>query len=87
MSEECRTSGGDDLRRNSANFAPLTPLTFIRWSAHACPNRTAVIHGGPPLYVERNLRTVPPARLGASHAGNRCGRYSCRDALEYPGNV
>ena len=45
MSEECRTSGGDDLRRNSANFAPLTPLTFIRWSAHACPNRTAVIHG------------------------------------------
>jgi fatty-acyl-CoA synthase len=34
-----------DLDRNRANHAPLTPLTFIEWSASVYPNRTAVIHG------------------------------------------
>jgi fatty-acyl-CoA synthase len=34
-----------DLDRNPANHAPLTPLTFIDWSAAVYPARTAVIHG------------------------------------------
>jgi fatty-acyl-CoA synthase len=34
-----------DLDRNPANYAPLTPLTFIEWSAAVYPERTAVIHG------------------------------------------
>jgi len=34
-----------DLERNPANCAPLTPLTFIEWSASVYPDRTAVIHG------------------------------------------
>jgi fatty-acyl-CoA synthase len=34
-----------DLDRNPANHAPLTPLTFIEWSASVYPHRTAVIHG------------------------------------------
>jgi fatty-acyl-CoA synthase len=34
-----------DLERNPANFAPLTPLTFIEWSASVYPDRAAVIHG------------------------------------------
>ena len=33
------------LEKNRANFAPLTPLTFLAWSAHVTPRRTAVIHG------------------------------------------
>src|SRR5215475_6282595 len=33
------------LDKNSANFAPLTPLTFLTWSARVFPNRPAVIHG------------------------------------------
>src|SRR5215468_7674300 len=33
------------LDKNPANFAPLTPLTFLAWSATTYPNRTAVIHG------------------------------------------
>jgi fatty-acyl-CoA synthase len=33
------------LDKNAANFAPLTPLTFIAWSALVCPRRVAVIHG------------------------------------------
>ncbi len=34
-----------DLERNSANYAALTPLTFIEWSASVYPDWTAVIHG------------------------------------------
>jgi fatty-acyl-CoA synthase len=34
-----------DLDRNAANFAALTPLTFIEWSASVYPRRPAVIHG------------------------------------------
>ncbi|HTO51415.1 MAG TPA: acyl-CoA synthetase [Burkholderiales bacterium] len=34
-----------DLDRNPANYAPLTPLTFIQWSASVYPDRPAVIHG------------------------------------------
>ncbi len=34
-----------DLDPNPANYAPLTPLLFIEWSAYVFPQRTAVIHG------------------------------------------
>jgi fatty-acyl-CoA synthase len=34
-----------DLDQNPANHAPLTPLTFIEWSASVYPDRPAVIHG------------------------------------------
>ena len=34
-----------ELDRNPANHAPLTPLTFIQWSASVYPHRPAVIHG------------------------------------------
>jgi fatty-acyl-CoA synthase len=34
-----------DLDRNRANHAPLTPLTFIEWSASVYPDRPAVLHG------------------------------------------
>src|SRR5512146_2935753 len=34
-----------DLDRTAANYAPLTPLSFIAWSAHTHPDRPAVIHG------------------------------------------
>jgi fatty-acyl-CoA synthase len=35
----------DDLPRNQANYAPLTPLTFIERAAYVFPNRLAVVHG------------------------------------------
>jgi 3-(methylthio)propionyl---CoA ligase len=34
-----------DLDRNAANFAALTPLTFLEWSAYTYPERPAVVHG------------------------------------------
>ncbi|MBA4327804.1 MAG: acyl-CoA synthetase [Polaromonas sp.] len=35
-----------DLPRNAANHAPLSPLSFIARSAEVYPNRLAVVHGG-----------------------------------------
>ena len=34
-----------DLDKNSANYAPLTPLQFLERSASVYPNRLAVVHG------------------------------------------
>ena len=34
-----------DLDKNSANYAPLTPLSFIERAAYVYPKRTSVIHG------------------------------------------
>ncbi|HTM61392.1 MAG TPA: AMP-binding protein, partial [Burkholderiales bacterium] len=34
-----------DLDKNRANYAPLTPLSFIERSAYTYPNRLAVVHG------------------------------------------
>jgi 3-(methylthio)propionyl---CoA ligase len=34
-----------DLDKNQANYAPLTPLSFIERSAYVYPERLAVIHG------------------------------------------
>src|SRR4051794_28022409 len=39
------TSPFDDLPKNQANFAPLTPLTFIERAAYVYPDRLAVVHG------------------------------------------
>jgi fatty-acyl-CoA synthase len=33
------------LDKTRANYAPLTPLSFLAWSAHAAAERAAVIHG------------------------------------------
>ena len=35
-----------DLPRNDANFAPLSPLSFLERAADVYPQRTAVVHGG-----------------------------------------
>ena len=34
-----------DLARNPANYAPLTPLSFIERAAYVYPNQVSVIHG------------------------------------------
>ena len=34
------------LEANAANYAPLTPLVFLDWSADVYPDRLAVVHGG-----------------------------------------
>jgi fatty-acyl-CoA synthase len=34
-----------DLERNAANYAPLTPLSFIARAAYVYPERLAIVHG------------------------------------------
>src|SRR5690349_3733770 len=34
-----------DLARNPANFAPMTPLTFLERTAEVYPDRLAIVHG------------------------------------------
>jgi fatty-acyl-CoA synthase len=34
-----------DLAKTEANYAPLTPLGFLDWSAAVYPDRLAVVHG------------------------------------------
>ena len=34
-----------DLDRNPANYAPLTPLSFVERAAYVYPEKTSVVHG------------------------------------------
>lgn len=34
-----------DLPQRKANFRPLSPISFLQWSAHVYPEKIAVIHG------------------------------------------
>ena len=34
-----------DLEKNPANYAPLTPLSFVERAAYVYPDRVSVIHG------------------------------------------
>ena len=45
------TSPYDELPKNQANYAPLTPLTFIERAAAVYPNRLAVVHGDHTDYI------------------------------------
>ena len=38
-------SAFDDLRKNAANYAPLTPLSFLERASEVYPGKAAVIHG------------------------------------------
>jgi fatty-acyl-CoA synthase len=39
------TSPYNDLPKNQANYAPLTPLTFIERAAYVFPDKLSVVHG------------------------------------------
>ena len=39
------TSPFDELPKTQANYAPLTPLTFIERAAYVYPNKLSVVHG------------------------------------------
>jgi len=61
-----------DLDRTPANFAPLTPLSFLERAAEVYPRRTAVVHGP----VRRSWRESLERcrRLGSALAGRGIGR-------------
>ena len=46
FAEHPASSPYQQLAKNQANYAPLTPLSFLERAADVWPTRTAVIHGG-----------------------------------------
>ena len=64
-----------DLDRRAANYAPLTPLSFLAWAAHVYPDKPAVIHGERVFtYAELYARC---RRLGSALARRGIGRGDC----------
>jgi len=55
-----------DLARNAANFAPLSPVSFLRRSADVYPDKAAVIHGDRRFTYRELARRC--ARLGSALA-------------------
>jgi fatty-acyl-CoA synthase len=45
MSDDRPSPYDQGLEKGKANYTPLTPLSFLRRSAHVYPQKTAIIHG------------------------------------------
>jgi len=61
-----------DLGKNSANFQPLTPLSYLERAAEVYPERIAVIHGGMQLsYADLDRRS---RKLASALAAKGIGR-------------
>ena len=63
------------LERNAANYTPLTPVSFLAKAAYVYPDRLAVVHGARAPHLARDLRALPPARLGAAEARREARRH------------
>ena len=73
------TSGGvvndiyvTGLEANAANYAPLTPLTFLDWSADVYPEHLAVVHGAR-RFTWAQTRAVPRLASALSARGSATG--------------
>lgn len=53
----------------AANYSPLTPLTFLRRSAHAHPDATSVVHGSRELTWRETLARVTRLASALRRAG------------------
>ena len=74
----------DDLGPNSANYVPLSPLTFLKRSARVFARKTAVIHGDWRLTYAQLYERVVRLASALANAGLRPGirlrswRQTCR---------
>ena len=81
------TSPYDELPKNQANYAPLTPLTFIERAAYVYPDRLSVVHGAQRWTWKRDLCPVPAAGLGAGAARDRQERHRGGHGAEHAADV
>jgi len=61
-----------DLERNAANFAPLTPISFLRRAASVYPDKTAIVHG--PARTSYREMWERSCRLASALRGRGIGR-------------
>src|SRR6185295_15768496 len=67
------------LDRNAANFAALTPLSFLAWAAHTYPDHPSVVHGSRRFaWAETDRRC---RRLASALAAHGIGRGDTVAAL------
>ena len=71
-----------DLPRNAANFAPLSPLSFIERTAEIYPRRLAVVHG-----IQHFFQSMPGLKQVRFRCPNRyrkhCGNLFMSIAIDY----
>ena len=65
-----------DLPKTPANYAPLSPLSFIRRTAEVFPDRAAILHGDLTAKLGRNLRPHAAASPPPSPAMRQAARPS-----------
>ena len=75
------------LKPNAANFAPLTPISFLPRTAAIHPDRVAVVHGDAAPHLRRVAGAGAAARLGAGAARRASGRHGVGDAAERAGDA
>ena len=64
------------LPKNAANYAPLSPISFIGWAADVFPDHCAVIHGD--LRMSWRIPLVHAARdQHRGHDCDDCSRAAC----------
>jgi len=88
-----------DLYRNPANYAPLTPLSFIERTAAVYPERTSVIHGARRfawketyarcrrLASALSKRGIGPGETVAAMLANTPEMYECHFGVPMTGGV
>ena len=66
------TSPYDELPKNQANYAPLTPLTFIERAAYVYPDKLSVVHGAQQWTWKQTYARC--RRLASALAGRGIGK-------------
>ncbi|HKU39643.1 MAG TPA: acyl-CoA synthetase [Polyangiales bacterium] len=68
-----------DLDKNAANYAPLSPLSFIAWTAEVYPDKPSVIHGA--RHYRWRETYARARRLGSALAQRGIGRGATVSAM------
>ena len=73
-----------NLDPNIANHQPLTPLTFLEWSATVYPDKVAVIYGNAEYTYREFARRCRLLRLRPIKAGHRARRHRRPHGPQHP---
>ena len=65
-----------DLDKNDANYVPLSPLSFLKRSASAFPNRTSLIYGNQKFTWRETQKRCFRLASALKKRGIKKGRYS-----------
>ena len=76
-----------DLDKTQANYAPLTPLTFIERAAYVYPNRLSVVHGAQRFTWRETYARCRRLASALARRGDRQERHGRGHGAEHPADV